>query len=244
VNRFARICRAAAAALCSLLLACGPARAQGLEVSPTNIQLAPGQSAVSLTITNRNERRVSFQIRGFAWRQEGPVEDILTPTSDLLASPPIATIEPGASQVVRVVLRHPHAGHEDTYRILFDQLPPPNEAGVVHLLVRISIPVFAEPPTQVSPQVHWRIARRDGGAWLIATNDGTRHLTLHDIKIGSADGRTLGVEIKSPPHILPGGSRRWRILSEAPLAPGQAVHLTAGADTGAVDERISPDADP
>jgi fimbrial chaperone protein len=244
MNGFARLCSAAAAVACSGGVTWAPAGAQGLEVAPTNIQLAPGQSAVALTITNRNERKISFQIRGFSWGQQGAEEDILTPTDAILASPPLATIEPGAAQVVRLVLKHPPEGHEETYRILFDQLPPPDEAGVVHLLIRISIPVFAEPSTRVSPRVHWRITQHGGRSWLVATNDGTRHLTVHDIKLQSADGRALGVEIKSPPHILAGASRRWPILTEDPIATNQVIRLTAGADSGAIDERVSPDSSP
>jgi fimbrial chaperone protein len=244
MNGFARLCSAAAAVACLSMVAWAPAGAEGLEVAPTNIQLAPGQSAVALTITNRNDRKVSFQIRGFSWGQQGAEEDSLTPTDAILASPPIATIEPGATQVVRLVLKHPPEDHEEAYRILFDQLPPPDEAGVVHLLIRISIPVFAEPPTRVAPRVHWRIAQAGGRSWLVATNDGTRHLTVHDIKLQSADGHALGVEIKSPPHILAGASRRWLIVTKDLLAPNQVVRLTAGADSGAIDERVSPDSSP
>src|SRR5512139_358474 len=140
-----------------------PARAQGIEVTPANIEMAPGQTAAALTVVNRNDRKISFQIRGFSWQQDKAGNDILTPSTEILSSPPLATIQPGAIQVVRLVLRHPPQGREGTYRILFDQLPPPAVAGVVHVLLRISIPVFAEPgEVRIAPRVRWRITRDAG----------------------------------------------------------------------------------
>lgn len=244
MNGIARICNAASAVASLALMASAPAEAHGLEVAPISIRLAPGQLAASLTITNSEERKVSFQIRGFSWRQEGTDEDVLEPTGDLRASPPIGTIEPGAKQVVRLILKHPPEAREGTYRILFDQLPPPSEAGVVHVLIRMSIPVFAEPKTPVSSRLAWRITEVGGRSWLIATNAGTRHLTVRDIRIQPAGGPPLQVEVKSPPHILAGASRRWAIIEKNPLALNQLVRLTAKDETGAIDERISPTAGP
>jgi fimbrial chaperone protein len=244
MNRIARICTTFLFALQAALLACSPARAQGLEVTPTNVLLAPGQTAAALTVANHEDHKVSFQIRGFAWRQDGQGNDILEPSDALLASPPIATIEPGASQVVRLILRQPPQGQEATYRILFDQLPPPHEAGVVRILLRLSIPVFSEPQTQVAPRLHWRIANENGRWWLIVTNDGNRHLTLGNLKLVGPDQRELQVDVRSPPHILAGATRRWPIATTATLLSKDVVRLTATADVGTIDERIFPDSGP
>jgi fimbrial chaperone protein len=227
MNGIARKYGVAAIAVSSVLLSPEPALGQGIEVAPTNILLAPGRTAASLTVTNHDDHRISFQIRGFSWRQHGGEGDSLEPTDALVSSPPIATIQPGASQTVRLVLREAPQSTEQTYRILFDQLPPPSEAGVVHILIRLSIPVFAEPQARVAP-----------------VNDGSRHLSVHDLKIRDSGGHVFPVEIKSPPHILAGASRRWHILAKGPLAPNQPLRLTASADVGAIDERISPDAGP
>ena len=244
MNLVARICLAFAIALQAGLLAYAPARAQGLEVTPTNVLLAPGQGAAALTVVNHEDHKVSFQIRGFAWRQDGQGNDVLVPSDALLASPPIATIEPGATQVVRLILRQPAQGQEATYRILFDQLPPPHEAGVVRILLRLSIPVFAEPQTQVAPRLHWHIANQGGRWWLIVSNDGNRHLTLGNLKLVGPDQRELKVDVRSPPHILAGATRRWPIDTTTALSPKDVVRLTATADVGTIDERISPDSGP
>ncbi|HEX4737449.1 MAG TPA: fimbria/pilus periplasmic chaperone [Allosphingosinicella sp.] len=220
------------------------ARAQGVGVSPVNLLMQPGQTAAALIVTNREDHRIAFQIRGYSWHQDRGGEDRLDPTDDLVASPPIASIEPGASQVVRLILRQPAGAQESTYRILFDQLPPPHEAGIVQILLRLSIPVFAEPRTPVAARMRWRIAREQGRLWLIAANDGTRHLTVANLQLRGEDGRDLRVDVNTPPHILAGGARRWPILTDRPISPAGSVRLTATGDAGTIDERISPDAGP
>ena len=221
------------------LLAARLALAQGIMVSPVNIQMLPRQNAAVLTINNQDNRPVSFQIRAFAWQQTRSGDEQLTPTDELAASPPIATIEPHTTQVARLVLRQPPQGREATYRILLDQLSPPSEAVQVHIALRLSIPVFAEPADKVAPRLQWAIATQGGQVWLRAANDGSRHQTVHNIVLHTADGRSLQVEINSPPHILAGGARRWRILTHGfALAPGTAVRLTASADNGTIDEQV------
>ena len=221
-------CRAAAIFLFICLAARG-ALAQGIGVSPTNVLLAPGQQAASLSVTNHSDHKISFQIRGYSWRQTGAdKQDALDPTADFVSSPPIATIQPGASQIVRIVLRQPAGPAEKTYRIILDQLPSPGPSEQVNVLVRLSIPVFAEPETKVAPRVHWRITNEAGQAWLTAVNQGNRHLTVHDMRIHDEAGRVLQLDMRSPPHILAGASRRWRIITNAPLGSGQGGSAHGG----------------
>jgi len=244
MNPIVRFCTLFVLAMQCAWLACSPARAQGLEVTPTNVVLGPGQTAATFTVTNGEDHKVSFQIRGFVWRQDSQGNDVLEPTADLLASPPIASIDAGGSQVVRLILRQPPQGQEGTYRILFDQLPPPPQAGVVRILLRLSIPVFAEPQTQVRPQLHWHIAHDEAGWWLIASNSGSRHISLGNVKLFGPDGQELSVRMSSPPHILAGATRRWPIAESAGLSPNEALRVTASADSGTVDERVFVESGP
>ncbi len=237
---------------CLVVLACltfqanlGAAHAQGINVSPVVVEMPPGQMAAVLTVGNQSDHEIAFQIRPFAWQQSRTGEDQLTPTDELQASPPLATIAAGGSQVARLVLRRPPQGREATYRILLDELSPPAEAGRVHIALRLSIPVFAEPAARVAPQVQWRITAQGGQAWLAAVNDGTRHQTIRDFALHTADGRALQIEVKVPPRILAGGLQRWRIVGRGvPLAPGAVVRLTANADSGAIDQQVRVDGGP
>lgn len=243
MNGRTRVFSMAVASACLAVLAHSPASA-GVAVTPVNIQLLPGENAAALTIRNDSDRKMSFQIRGYSWQQDSLGNDTLTPTDQLLSSPPLATVQPGGSQVVRIILNNPRENREETYRIIFDQLPPPNETGVVHVLVRLSIPIFAEPQMRVAPQVRWRVTKEAGRWWLSATNSGSQHLTVRNMRLETFDGRQLQIQVNSPPHILAGATRRWPIVANAALSPKEVLRLTGSADLGVIEQRISADAGP
>src|ERR1019366_7297553 len=188
-------------------------RAQSLSVLPVNIFLAPGQSASTLTITNQGNSKTAVQIRAFAWDQQGD-SDQLEATEAVLVSPPIAPIEPGASQVVRLILRKPPQGREATYRILVDQIPPPAEPGVVHVVLRLSIPIFAQPATRAVPNVQLHVELNSGQMYLVGINDGLRHEVIRDIELSTNDGRKLKTVSGTSPYILAGATRRWHIVTQ------------------------------
>jgi len=235
-----RAALAAIVACCLLGAVPATAAAPGIEVTPSNILIGPGQMATSLTVRNRTARAASFQVRAYGWQQDSNGDDMLSPTAEIVSSPPIATIAPGGSQVIRLVLRRAPAAREGTYRILLDQLPPPAESGVVHLLLRLSIPIFAQPEARIAPQLQWRVFTDGGEQWLAVTNSGNRHASLQQMTLSTADGRSLQLEMKSPPHVLAGATKRWRIVGGEPLS-SKTLHLTGTADTGVIDERIAID---
>jgi fimbrial chaperone protein len=213
-------------------------KAQSLSVLPVNIFLAPGQSASTLTITNQGNTKTAVQIRAFAWDQQGD-SDQLEATEAVLVSPPIAPIEPGASQVVRLILRKPPQGREATYRILVDQIPPPAEPGIVHVVLRLSIPIFAEPATRAVPQVQFHVVRDAGQMVLVASNDGLRHQVIRDIELSTSDGHKLKAVPGASPYILAGATRHWNIAVEGPLPPpSETLQLTGHSDAGAIEEQV------
>ncbi|HEX7389292.1 MAG TPA: fimbria/pilus periplasmic chaperone [Acidiphilium sp.] len=229
---------ALAGALCLALGAGQPARAAGsLTIDPVTIQMAPGQMATSLRIINRGNAPTSFQVRAFDWSQSGNGPARLTPTDTLLESPPLGTIAPGATQIVRLALRRPPEGSEASYRILIDQLPPPAAPGVVRIMLRFSIPIFAEPATRVAPLVRWRVEDSAGRGYLVATNAGTSHEVVRDIALSGPDGHVWRVDTNAPPYILAGATRRWHIASPPP-APGTPLRLSANTDTGRISQPV------
>ena len=214
----------------------GTAGAEGLTVLPVTIDLAPGQAAASLSVINQGDSETSFQVRAYGWTQPSG-DDRLAATDELLASPPLGTIAAGATQVVRIVLRRPPQAREATYRILLDQIPPAAAPGTVRIALRLSIPIFAAPPTRVAPHVQWRIESSGRQASLVAVNDGTRHETVRDIALVSPGGSSAKVEANVSPYILAGATRRWRIQGSPP-APGATVQLTAQGISGSIDQPV------
>lgn len=134
-----------------LLLCAGLSHAASLRVAPTGLELiAPDASAV-LNLSNDDAKRpINVQIRVFAWSQSGGIET-LTPTTDVVASPPSTKLGPNAQYVVRVVrVSKAPVRAEESYRVIVDELPDPSrkKAGTVALALRYSVPVFFATPTQ------------------------------------------------------------------------------------------------
>lgn len=220
-------------------LCTGLAAAVQLHLAPIRVDLAPGQRAAALTVTNEGGEPAAFQIRAYAWSQTAQGTDELAPTEELLVSPPLSKLEPGAQQVVRLVLRRLPAEREATYRILLDEIPPPAAPGTVRIAVRQSVPVFALPNTRATARLVWRLERgADGTAWLAASNLGNRHAEVREVALAAADGAPLAVEPRPLPYVLAGATRRWRVTAPLP-AGGQGLRLTARVDAATIDEPLS-----
>lgn len=226
--------------VCLIALLTGlAAAAQSLSVQPVNIFLLPGQSATTLTVSNQGSRTTSVQIRAYAWSQKDG-DDQLTTSDEVVASPPIASIDPGAKQVVRLILRRSPQGREATYRILVDQIPPPAEPGIVHVVLRLSIPIFAEPTTRALPHVQFHLERNGNELFLVGINDGLRHEVIRDIVLQTNGGGKLKGESGISPYILAGATRRWPIAAQGSLPlPSETLRLTAHGDTGAIEQQVS-----
>jgi fimbrial chaperone protein len=221
-----------------VLLTGGAARAQSLMVLPVNIQMAPGQMATTLTVINRGDSETAIQVRAYAWSQLNG-DDQLTVSDAVLVSPPLTSIAPGAAQVVRLILRRSPEGREATYRIVLDQIPPPALPGKVRVVLRMSIPIFAQPATRVLPHVYFHIERDAGRIFLVALNDGRRHEVIREIVLWTSDGRKLKTESSASPYVLAGVTRRWPINAQGALPlPDETLRLTARADSGAIEQQV------
>ena len=223
-------------------LACGLengiARGQALTVMPVHVQMPPGQKATTLSVTNAGTAETSIQIRAFTWTQPDG-NDQLTATDAIVASPPIATIPPGATQIIRLVLRRTPEAREDTYRVLLDQIPPPAEQGTVHVVLRISIPIFAQPKTRAVSHLNFHLERSAQQVLLLATNDGVTHEVLHNLKVGTNDGQTLDTNFSGSQYVLGGATRHWLITPKNTSQPaGDNLRVTADSLNGIVQQQV------
>jgi fimbrial chaperone protein len=120
------------------------AQAASLRVAPISLDLPSGTSASVVRVWNDDSAPVQVQIRVFKWTQRNG-QDVLEPTRDVVASPPMTQLAPGTENLIRVVRTSttPVNGRE-SYRLLIDQLPDPGQArpGTVSVLVRHAIPLY------------------------------------------------------------------------------------------------------
>lgn len=236
-SRNVAVIKVIAATFVFLFMAVG-AEGQALSVLPVNIFFPQGQRTAVLTITNQGNSSTSVQIRAYAWSQRNG-EDHLADTDAVLASPPIATIAPGDKQVVRLILRELPQEKEATYRILVDQIPPPAEPGVVHVVLRMSIPIFAQPAFRAACHVDFHVEREAAQLFLVGVNDCLRHEAIRDIALSTSDGQSIKTGPGELPYVLAGATRRWPLAALQALSPAtETLHLTAHSDTGAIDEQV------
>jgi fimbrial chaperone protein len=215
------------------------AQTQELSVQPVNIFLAPGQKATSLSVTNTGKSETGIQIRTFDWNQKGD-DDQLVASQIVVASPPLITIAPGSTQVVRLILRQAPRDQEATYRILLDQLPPPPEAGVVRVVLRMSIPIFAMPVARAAPRLRFHVEPVSGGGIdLVGVNDGLSHEALRDIVLTTGDGHQLKAAAKGSPYILAGSTRHWHIDAQGYVPrTNENLQLTAHGYVAPFNETV------
>lgn len=217
-------------------VACVPSRAgaQTLQVSPIMVEFLPGQRATTLAVTNKGATKTALQLRPFAWSQSLE-KDVLQPTADLAASPPIAEIGPGETQTFRLVLRTEPKAQEASYRLLLDQLPEAESAGTVRVALRISVPVFAKPGTRADRKLVWEVVISPAGARLVASNQGSEHVRVVDPVLTQSGARRFMLSGSRNPYLLPGMTRSWSIASGSGLQPGSSLHLTAMSNEGTID---------
>lgn len=243
-NSFRGMAAVKAAVAVGLAVSGWVAAGQSISVVPVNVFLAPGQTATTLTVTNRGDHETAVQIRPFLWNQADG-NDQLDATRALVISPPIVSIPAGASQLVRLLLKQPAADKEATYRILLDQIPPPAEPGIVHVVFRLSIPIFVQPAARVLPHVQFHLESEAGDVYLVGRNDGRRHEVIREIVLWTTKGNKLTADNGESPYILAGATRRWHIAASGfQPSPGDTLKLTARADTGAIEQQVSVVAKP
>ena len=213
------------------------ARAQSLEISPISIELQPGQTTTTLAVTNWGSDPTVLQMRPFQWGEVNGAEQ-LTPTEQLLVSPPITNVPAGETQTFRIVLERPAETTEGSYRLLLDQLPAAALAGAVRIALRISIPIFAEPEAAVYPDLVWQIEAADKDDVLVAINHGSKHVRILNPVLVEPSGRRFELKRGQTPYILPGAERRWPISQAGRLTPGSMLHLLAKSDAGPIDAAV------
>jgi len=236
------IARAAiAAALFATLAAGAPAHAASLQISPVSISFQPGQNAAGIQLQNNGAAPLYGQVRVYAWDQRDGA-DVLTPTTALVASPPVIEIAPNSAQTVRLVRRAgTPPGPEQTFRILIDELPrADSEQANVAIRLQYSVPAFVLPADgKAAPRLEWTAFQRAGNWHLRVSNDGNLHAQIGAtrVRLGARD-----VELSKGllGYALPGRSREWQLPADvaagmpAPLAIEAMVNTRPQSASAAV----------
>lgn len=232
--RFARVRKTALALAASCAATASPLLAGAFRVAPINVEVRSGVSASALTIQNLSQQPMTIQLRVFRWRQAGGVES-LEPSSDVIASPPLTSIAPGQSHVVRIVrLAGGEVTSEESYRLWADEVPDPRNSrpGEVNLLLRQSIPVFFESRSTTLSILRSAIERHGDALDLVVTNSGSRRERISDLRVVDSDGVQLDARAGLVGYVLAGSNIRWTLGVHANVK--WPVTVTATSEHGPV----------
>jgi fimbrial chaperone protein len=230
----------------TFLFAClAPFGAQSgqFSVNPVRVELASDNPIAVLKITNQGQEPLTLQTRTLAWDQNAE-GDKFSPSREVLATPPLFTLAPGAEQIVRVGMRRPFDPQRElTYRLFFEEvLPPPSpDFRGIRMALNVSLPVFAEQSEKFKSQVKWRLERTPGGMVLHARNDGSAHLQARALKMLAATGGAPLVIMEGNFYILPMKERVWPIKLES-LPQSATYRLEAETDAGKLNIELTPEA--
>jgi len=225
------------AILSTTLLVSAPtlAAAASLTVSPVSLDVAAPGATATIKLRNEGTAPLNAQIRVFKWIQENG-EEKLEPTNEVVASPPLATLNPGTDYTVRVVRTSKEAtAGGATYRLLVDELPDPTRAknGTITIVLRYSIPVFFYPVDVTRPKVTWSFNQRNGRWYVSATNNGGRHVRLSSLKL-QGTGAAISYGDGLVGYVLGNSTKSWPIADSRKLGAGKSVVITADTDAGPI----------
>jgi len=210
--------------------------AGSFTVSPVRIELSPQRPLGSLTITNDGTEPVTIDAKAMAWTQQAG-EDRHEETRELIVTPPVFTLEPRASQVVRIGLRRPpDRERELAYRVfLTENAPPPTATSTgVAMTLRLSVPIFIRPVAPPVARLDWSASPGSPDELkLQAVNVGNLHVQVADLRLLS-DGQLIG-RISNPAYVLPDQTRVWTVKLDKPWRPDAGpIQLEGFSDAGDV----------
>lgn len=228
--------RTVAALIAAALLCALPAAAGSLAIGPIRVQMIGSERTAILTIRNVDTTPTSIQIRTVDWSQADGA-DVYSPSAVLMASPPLTTLAPGESQVIRLVIENlPDAPKERAFRLIIDEIPPaPEEASMgVQTAIRALVPVFVTPSLDSRPRLRWTATRSGEQVILTALNDGDSRERLMSLQVKAG-----GQPVNNTPldgYVLSGGQRSWTLDGAGTEAGSLAV--SAEGEYGTVEANV------
>ena len=218
--------------------------AASIGVSPVRATLSASQKTETITVRNTGSELMSVQLEVMSWSQQDG-EDVFTATREVLANPPIFTVPPSGSQLIRAGLRRaPDARRELTYRIFLQELPPPPSPDFngAKMLMRVSLPVFVLPEVAAQPALRWQAARTSDGALKISlTNIGNAHVQIANFSLSLPGSAQPWITQQSSTYVLHGQSRDWILPANAENPsppPGAILQIFAQTDAGDMEAEV------
>lgn len=196
------------------------AHAGSFSVQPVRVELSSSARTAAITVVNGSAQEPAVvQLQAYTWTQENG-QDVYTSTNEVLATPPIFTLAPGGSQIVRVgIRRNFDPSRELTYRLYFTEVPRAPQPGFhgLQVALRIGLPVFVQPVAQQQLKLAWQLTGvADNRFKLHVQNHGNVHAQILNFDLFVAGTEKRIAANHTPAYVLPGQSREWTVKGDTP----------------------------
>jgi len=227
-------------AVCVLSLALGSrALADGLAITPLRAVLSTRVQTAGFTLISQEPNPTLVQVHLFAWTQQNGV-DQLVPSDDLLVGPPIFTIQPGQTQLIRIGLRNqPASQREVTYRIIIAEVPVrPRADNGINFAFRLSMPIFVTPDKPGEVSLHWSAVKVEASHMRLTVEDaGDRHVQVRSLRVVTAPRGDLIFSLPTAAYVLAGQNRSW-MLRLNKVEASSSIRISAQTDHGPIEQTI------
>ena len=207
------------------------AQAASLSVSPIRLDVPAPANSGSITLRNEAALPVNIQIRIFKWVLKDGA-DFYEESDDVVATPPVATVPPGGSALVRILRTGaaPVVG-EEPYRLIVDEIPDANRVRNVgvNVALRYAIPVFFLNADASQAKVAWSIRSEGGKRMLVGTNTGDKSSRVAKLRL---DKTMLYAGLVG--YVLGHSTRMWPLPAKA-----SGARIFADTDAGPIDAALA-----
>lgn len=209
--------------------------ASAISIEPIHVKLTPKQPVSVLKVKNDGDNAVVVRIRVVKWQQQRG-QDIYEKTAELLIVPPLFTIGPHDSQIIRVALRRPpDPNTELAYRIFLQEVPSklknPKDGTALRTVLEIRVPVFVAPAV-VRQQLGWAVSKtKNNGLRLQLINNSNIHVQVSQLSLCSG-GQIKPIVTKQVfNYLLPTQMQEWILTPSSPLT-SNSIKISAVTDWG------------
>ena len=188
-----------------------------LSVSPTNISVYAPEKVARLTLSSEKLNSIDLQVQIFKWTQKDG-QEILTPTRDVISTPPIVKVPAKGSQIIRLVrVATTPINGEESYRIITNELPQPTiflqkKGAQAQMTMSFSIPAYFMSKDS-NPKMEFAAERLGNSLSIKGTNSGNRHFKVKDLSIEAIEqnkkAQTIDLIPPKNSSILPQSSEFW-----------------------------------
>lgn len=217
--------------------------AGSFSVNPVRVDLSAAELNSVIHVENTSGAPVTIQLMPMEWSQADG-KDLLTPTRELLATPQIFRLQPGAVQVVRIgALRRPDDDKDLPYRLILEEIPspPPPDFKGMQVALKVSMPIFLKPARESREKLDMALtALPDNQLKLAVTNSGTgvAHLSGLSLRDDAAPDKLLAT-YQNAIYVHP-GQRRELTLRTSGIEPGRKVLIKATARGRSMEFHATP----